>query len=358
MTHAELRIEYNVPLASLTSLKLGGAAECFVRARSEADLLASIEYAKRQEAPLTILAGGSNVVISDAGIAGLVVHLNTKGVVFENDGDRVLAKVAAGENWNDFVEAAVARNLAGVECLGGIPGSVGATPIQNVGAYGQEVSDSIVSVTVIERATGKRHRILNKDCHFAYRDSRFKSSPEEFIVSSVEFELIPDGAPALRYGDLTRRLSELSAQPTLQQTRTQVIALRRAKSMVIDPADENHRSAGSFFTNPIVPRELADEAIRRALSKRIITEAAQVPQYPAKEGLVKLAAGWLIEKSGTQKGTRSVNVGISTKHALALVHHGGGTTRELLAFADRVAKKVHVEFGIRLEREPRFLGRA
>ncbi|MCL4163939.1 UNVERIFIED_CONTAM: hypothetical protein GTU68_057712 [Idotea baltica] len=260
---------------------------------------------------------------------------------FKTSGDVVLAKVAAGVSWDEFVEAAVERDLAGVTCLSGIPGSVGATPIQNVGAYGQEVSDTIVSVGVMHRESGKISSIAGEDCGFAYRHSRFKERPNEFVVIDVTFALKPGAKPTIRYGELKRRLESLDGPNTLGHVREQVLLLRRGKSMVIDPSDENHRSAGSFFTNPIVPVAVAEEVLRRA----------------ANEGTIKLAAGWLIEKSGINKGMREGNVGISSKHALALVHHGGGTTRELLAFAEKIADHVEDVFGVKLEREPQFVGR-
>jgi UDP-N-acetylmuramate dehydrogenase len=286
---------------------------------------------------VAILGGGSNLVVADAGFDGLVIEMAQRGI--EERGDVV--RVLAGEPWDPLVEWAVSRSLAGLECLSGIPGRAGATPIQNVGAYGQEVSETIVSVRAIDRTSMAIVELDNKNCEFAYRDSMFKRVPDRWVVVSVDFALRKGGAPSVRYAELEKELSGRAAD--LETVRSTVLRLRRAKSMVIDPADENRRSAGSFFTNPIVDDAIAD-AIPNA------------PRWPAGEGKTKLAAGWLIEQAGIHKGLRMGNVGVSSKHALALVHHGGGSSAELLALAERVRTAVRDRFGITLVPEPVLLG--
>ena len=345
-------IERDVPLAPRTTLELGGAAEYFLAARSVDALRAGLRWAAEAGLPVTVLGGGSNAIVPDAGVPGLVVAMASRGVRVERADDAVRVQVEAGEDWGALVGRSVAEGWAGLECLAGIPGQVGATPIQNVGAYGQEVSETIVRVGCLDRRTLERVERSPAECAFAYRDSDFKRSPGRFVVTDVTFELRPGGAPALRYRELVERAP---SGASLEAVRDLVVTLRRGKSMVLDPADPNRRSAGSFFTNPIVTPERA-QAVREAAERLGL---GPVPSWPVGEGesaRVKLAAGWLIERSGLAKGTRRGAVGLSTKHALALVHHGGGSTRELLAFAEAIAETVHERFGVRLEREPRLLG--
>lgn len=331
----------NELLAPYTSLGLGGPARSFVLATREDEIGELLTSARERDLRVAILGGGSNLVVSDEGWPGLVIAIRTRGIKTTRDGDRVLVEAAAGEPWDALVERTVQSDLAGLECLSGIPGLVGATPIQNVGAYGQEVSETIVSVRALERRTLEVVTLSAADCAFAYRDSALKRDAERFVVLSVTFALRPGGAPSVRYAELERALAD--GPRDLCTVRETVIALRRHKSMVIDPGDPNRRSAGSFFTNPIV-----DVAIADALS------AAHdgMPRWAQPDGRIKLAAGWLIERAGIAKGLRRGAVGISTKHALALVHHGGGTTRELLALADEVRAAVRAKFGVELEREP------
>lgn len=346
-----------VPLAPLTTLGLGGDAEFFAEAVDEASILEAVRWAKDRGVPLSVLGGGSNLVVGDDTIPGLVLAVRTRGVKQRaGDDGRVRLTAAAGESWDGFVRDAVARDLAGVECLAGIPGLVGATPIQNVGAYGQEVSDTIESVRVLDRRTNEVHTVAREACGFAYRHSAFKERPEDTIVLDVTFALTPGGAPSLRYGELTKAFAAAESAPTLASVREKVIALRRGKSMVVDPADENRHSAGSFFTNPIVTAEEAKTVAERAVALGVATSADKVPQFPADHGRVKLAAGWLIEAAGLRKGERHGAVGISSRHALALVHHGGGTTQELLALARHVRDRVHGVFGVTLVPEPVMLG--
>ena len=254
--------------------------------------------------------------------------------------------------WETVVDGALSRDWAGLECLTGIPGSVGAAPIQNVGAYGQEVAEVVAKVRVLRRDTLAFEERGPEDCAFGYRDSLFKRAPHRFVVCEVRFALRPNGAGTVRYPELAK---SVGADATLSDIRRTVLDLRRRKSMVLDPDDPNRRSAGSFFLNPIVSAAEAQRVVEQALRENLAGAPNDVPHYPAGEGQVKLAAGWLIEQAGIANGTRRGAFGVSTNHALALVHHGGGTTAELLAFADEIRVRVRDHFGIELECEPRLL---
>lgn len=337
-----LPLQQGVPLAPSTTFELGGKAAFYLEAADARAIERALRWAEDRGIRVAILGGGSNLIVDDRGFDGLVLAIRNRGVWMRRAGDLVLVNAAAGEPWDELVARTVADGLAGLECLSGIPGRVGATPIQNVGAYGQEVADTICAVRALDRKRGWPTVIPASRCGFRYRDSRFKSEePERYVVLSVTFALRPGGAPTVRYAELERALE--GKPRDVRTVRETVIALRRAKSMVLDPDDPNRRSAGSFFTNPIVDAALAD-----ALSAR----HEGMPRWPQPDGRVKLAAGWLIERAGITKGMRRGNVGVSTKHALALVHHGGGTSAELLAFSEEIRDAVRVRFGVELQREP------
>lgn len=348
-----LGIARDVPLAARTTLELGGAAERFFEAETDEALVAALGYARDEALSVTFLAGGSNVIVPDEGVRGLVIAPRLRGIHTETRHGHLKMHVRAGEPWDDVVARAVSLGAAGIECLSGIPGWAGATPIQNVGAYGQEVSDVIERVHVLERATLAPRVIARDACAFAYRDSRFKHTPDAFVVTAIDLSLrlAPPSRPT--YAELERALPERADLATVRET---VIALRRKKSMVWDASDPNRRSAGSFFTNPIVEDEVAERVIGIAIEEGIVREANEVPRHAAGGGKSKLAAAWLIERSGFAKGMREGAVGISSAHTLALVHHGGGTTKALLAFADRVREGVYARFGVMLEREPVLFG--
>jgi UDP-N-acetylmuramate dehydrogenase len=348
-----IAIENHVPLAPLTTLELGGPARFFVRADSEAVVAEALQWARGRGLPVFVLGGGSNLVVSDAGFEGLVLQVAPPGLTFQAAGGEVLVEAGAGQPWDALVDQAVARDLAGVECLAGIPGLVGATPIQNVGAYGQEVSETIRRVRVLDRKSLQVADLEPEACGFGYRDSAFKRAPDRVVVLAVTFALRPGGAPTLRYPELR---AALPGQPGLAEVRDTVRRLRAAKSMLLISGDENRRSAGSFFMNPLVAPEQAERIAAQAVSEGLVQEAAQVPRFPAAGGQVKLAAGWLIERAGLAKGFRQGAVGISTRHALALVHHGGGSTALLLALARHVRDTVAARFGVRLVPEPTLLG--
>ena len=344
-----LDIQRDVPLAPLTTLELGGPAKHFVRAQSESALIDALRWAANENLRVAILGGGSNLIVPDAGYDGLVIQMGLADLELRDGG---LARVGAGVPWETLVDNAVSRGWAGVECLTGIPGSTGATPIQNVGAYGQEIAEVIERVHVVGRDTLAKEVLAAEECGFSYRNSLFKREPARFIVTAVDFALRPGGGAAIRYPELERHVAPGAS---LADVRRAVLELRRRKSMVIDPHDPNRRSAGSFFLNPIVSSAEADRLAEQAATEGLVASPSEVPRYSAEGGRIKLAAGWLIEKSGIVKGTRRGAIGVSTKHALALVHHGGGTTAELLAFSEDIRSQVRDRFGVTLEREPRIL---
>ncbi len=313
-----------------------------------------LRWASAEDTPILVLGGGSNIVIGDEGWPGIVMQMAMRGIEHHTAPEGVRLRVAAGEPWDDLVARTVAEGWAGLECLSGIPGSVGATPIQNVGAYGQEVSQVITAVHVWDRRRSERRVLDAEACAFAYRHSAFKDDPEGAVVLAVDFLLEPEGAPTLRYGELRRSFE--GTTPSLAEVRARVLELRRSKSMVIEPGDPNRRSAGSFFTNPVVETEIAEALVERAVREGLVADADAVPRYPAGTGRTKIPAAWLIEAAGFSKGQRDGAVGISSRHALALVHHGGGTTRELVAFARQVQDGVRERFGIELRPEPVFVG--
>ena len=326
-----------VPLAPLTTLGIGGPAKRLARVTSVADLRDALGGDDR----VLVLGGGSNLVVGDAGFDGLVVHIAIRGIEIARAQDDSLVNVAAGERWDDFVAQMIEDGRAGVECLSGIPGLVGATPMQNVGAYGQEVADTIELVVAYDREQQQRVLLSREQCQFAYRTSMFRGT-SRWIILQVLFRL-PRAAESvpIRYAELARALgvSEGGTAP-LARVRETVLALRRGKGMVVDPADPESRSAGSFFTNPIVA---ADVAARLP---------ADAPRWPQPDGRVKLAAAWLIERAGFAKGHTEGAVGISRKHALALVNRGGASAAELLALARKIQAGVAAAFGVALEPEP------
>jgi len=336
------------PLAELTTLRLGGPARRHVEARTEAEIVAAVREARE---PLLVLAGGSNVVVADEGFPGTVVHVLTLGV--ERRGATVVAQ--AGEPWDPFVARCVADELAGVECLSGIPGSVGATPIQNVGAYGQEVSETVQRVRAYDRRADEVVELDNAACGFAYRTSVFKRTPDRWVVLAVTFALEEDPlSRPLRYVELARALGvPVGARAPLADVRAAVLELRRRKGMVVDDDDPDSVSVGSFFTNPI----LTPEAFA-ALERRVGPEA-RIPRFPEPDGRIKTSAAWLIERAGFARGHGDpLRVAISSKHTLALTNRGAGTTRELVGLAREIADGVRERFGVELEPEPVFVGHA
>ena len=344
-------------LAELTTLRLGGPPARFVDAADERAVVAAVREADADGTPLLVLAGGSNLVVADDGFPGTVVRISSRGV--HEDGDRL--QVAAGEPWDPFVARVVQAGRAGLECLSGIPGSVGATPIQNVGAYGQEVAERIVSVRAFERARGTVVQLRAAECGFSYRSSAFKRNPGRWVVLAVTFSLPrrPRSFP-VRYAELARAIGIApGATAPLADVREAVLALRRRKGMVIDPADPDPDSvsAGSFFTNPVLDPAAFERLQARAQER--LDATVRVPAFPQPDGNVKTSAAWLIERAGFGRGHGDpATVAISGKHTLALTNRGGGTTAQLIALAREIAAGVHEAFGVQLEPEPVLVGHA
>jgi UDP-N-acetylmuramate dehydrogenase len=342
-------VHESVPLASLTTLGVGGSARWFATATESLHVAAADAWCRERNVPLFVIGGGSNLVIADEGVNALVLRMSIGGVAFEalaGGGTRAVA--GAGEPWDNLVEAAVDRGFAGLECLSGIPGTVGGTPIQNVGAYGQEVADAIESVTALDRQRGEVVTIPADECGFSYRMSRFKSEQRRFIVTHVTFGLTP-GDATIRYPDLLAWTARAGiTQPTLLDVRRAVIAVRRTKGMIVDATDADSRSVGSFFMNPVVRPAKLDAISAIA--------GSAPPQFPAADGAVKIPAAWLIERAGFVKGHGDGPVAISTKHPLALVNRGNATARDVLRLATLIKRTVAEQFGVSLRPEPIFVG--
>ncbi|HXG67365.1 MAG TPA: UDP-N-acetylmuramate dehydrogenase [Blastocatellia bacterium] len=341
----------NVPLAPFTTLGVGGPSRYFAEITDAPTLTAGVAWAKANSIPLFILGGGSNVVISDDGFAGLTLLLSIRGIQTRFEADKVIVTAGAGEEWDALVALCVENGWAGVECLSGIPGRVGATPIQNVGAYGQETADTLISVTAYDRLAGRNVELSFAECEFGYRASRFKfRDRERFIITSVTYQLLRDGEPTIRYAELQNYLQEhKQSSPDLKDTREAVLAIRRRKAMVIDAEDMDSRSVGSFFVNPTITVGEFERVKQHASPQ-------QAPFFPATDGKVKLSAAWLIEQSGFHRGYVRGNVGLSSKHALAIINRGGGTAREVIELAEEIKMGVQKTFGIVLMPEPVLIG--
>jgi UDP-N-acetylmuramate dehydrogenase len=342
----------DVPLAPYTTFQIGGPARWFAAAASEDDIAAGVAFAGERQLPLFVLGGGSNLLVSDAGFPGLVLHIALRGIASTQENRRPMISAAAGEDWDGLVAYAVAANYAGVECLSGIPGTVGGTPVQNVGAYGQEVSQTIVTVRAFDRKTAHFVDLPASACGFSYRRSIFNSTQRErYVVSRVDYTLNQNGPPNFVYADLARYFAARNgASPTLAEVRDAVRTIRQQKGMLIVPGDADCRSAGSFFKNPVVPVTVLD-----SLAQELGVEKKSIPAYPAQDGEVKLSAAWLIERAGYQKGYALGNAGISSRHTLALINRGGATAADVVALRDKVTDAIASRFAIRLEPEPVWL---
>ena len=340
-----MRTEHDVPFADLTTLRLGGPARRLVVAESDEEIVETVRDADTRGEPLLVLGGGSNLVVGDAGFDGTVLQLATRGLAVAPLAEHAL-QVEAGVDWDHVVALTVDEGYAGIEALSGIPGRVGAAPIQNVGAYGQEVAQTVGWVRVLDRTTHDVVLLDPSDCGFGYRTSIFKAYPDRYVVLAVAFALkhSRDGVP-IRYAELARALGvEVGARVPSSDVREAVLALRRAKGMVLDPADPDTCSAGSFFTNPLLDPAAAD---------RLPEDA---PRWPERAGRVKTSAAWLIEHAGFTKGYGTGSARISTKHTLALTNRGGATTADLLALAREVRDGVRARFDVELVNEPVLLG--
>jgi UDP-N-acetylmuramate dehydrogenase len=344
----KFRIRENVPLAPFTTFGIGGPARWFAEAASEGEILHSVAWARERDLPLFVLGGGSNLLISDAGFPGLVLHVALKGIEAIAEASSQIYRVAAGEDWDSFVQQTVEANCAGIECLAGIPGTVGGTPVQNVGAYGQEVAETIQSVRVLDLKSLLFREFPAADCGFAYRASLFNTTARgRYVVVRVDYRLRPDGEPNPRYSDLQKAFPT-GTNPSLSEVATAVRKIRQAKGMLLVDGDPDCRSAGSFFKNPIISVEEFS-----ALTARLGRTADNPPpHYPGGEGQIKLPAAWLIEQAGFPKGYALGRAGISTRHTLALVNLGNSLAAEILALQDEIVAGVAAKFGVRLHMEP------
>jgi UDP-N-acetylmuramate dehydrogenase len=350
-----MQVQENIPLAPWTTFRIGGPARFFVEAKTIADVEGSVRFARTRDIPLFVLGGGSNLVVADSGWPGLVLKIGISGIerhaASAEDG-RALFEVGAGESWDRFVSHAVMAHCAGVECLSGIPGSVGGTPVQNVGAYGQEVSNTIGSVEVFDLKDNQVRELCNEACGFSYRSSIFNTTERgRFIILRVTYGLAPGGEPHLEYADLMRHFEGRETLPNLAETREAVRHIRARKGMLIVEGDPDCRSAGSFFKNPVL-----SEAQHEDLRKRAEAKQFTIPSYPALEKSRKVSAAWLVEHSGFARGYGFGHAGISSKHALAIVNRGGATSAEILGLKDQILQRVEEIWGVRLETEPVMVG--
>jgi UDP-N-acetylmuramate dehydrogenase len=360
-----MHIKENQPLAPFTTFGIGGPARWFVEATTEDEIAEAVAWAQSRSANLFVLGGGSNLLVSDAGFDGLVLHIASRGIAAAdepNNPTQKLYQCAAGENWDTFVERTVQDSCAGLECLAGIPGTVGGTPVQNVGAYGQEVASTIQRVRAFDREQRAFVDFSAGECEFAYRRSRFNSSDRgRFIVIRVDYRLTINGAPTLRYADLQHAFANRDPStnpPSLTEVVAAVRRIRRSKGMFLVEGDPDCRSAGSFFKNPVVSEELANK-IAASITK-------ELPRFPAgvcaenddaqKASKVKLPAAWLIEQAGFSKGYARSAAAISSRHTLALVNRGGANAADVLALGGEIATNVKARFGIQLEMEPVLVG--
>jgi UDP-N-acetylmuramate dehydrogenase len=353
-----MTIQEKVPLAPLTTLQIGGLARYFAEAKREDEVRDAVQFAKSRDLPLFVFGGGSNLVIADEGWPGLALKIAIGGITTSNtnDGKAVLFSVGAGVDWDDFVAQAVTQNCAGVECLSGIPGSVGGTPVQNVGAYGQEVSDTIESVRALDWKDDRTVVLPKPACGFRYRSSIFNTSERgRYVILRVNYRLKRGGAPSLKYADLQKHFAGLCAErttpPSLAEVREAVREIRRSKGMLIVPGGNDCRSAGSFFKNPVLSElQFAD------LAERAEAQGLEIPSYPALDARRKVSAAWLVEHSGFGKGYTAGAVGISSKHALALVNRGEASAEDIVRLKDAIQHAVKEAWGIALEPEPVFVG--
>jgi UDP-N-acetylmuramate dehydrogenase len=346
----------NLPLSDFTTLRVGGPARYFVEATDEGRILEALNLAKARAWPVLVMGGGSNLLVSDDGFPGLVLHIALKGIQIESSGNGKIS-AAAGEEWDHFVSRCVEMNLAGLECLSGIPGTVGGTPVQNVGAYGQEVSETITVVRVLNREDHSILQLKGSECGFSYRSSIFNHEQKDrHIVLGVCFSLAAGGLPCLRYAELQRRFSGIRPPPSIAEVRQAILDIRAAKSMLLRPGDPDSQSAGSFFKNPILTEEALGRAEESARERGRLAVDEKLPKYDTAPGMFKVPAAWLIERAGFARGFCRGRVGLSSKHALAIINRGGASAREVLSFMQEIQTEVSAIFGIDLIPEPVLVG--
>ncbi len=335
-----MEIKSNQLLSELTTFRIGGPASFFAEVASMDELNQAMEFAKSKNLAVFVLGGGSNILVSDSGFDGLVIRNKMKGLTIQDSGGVI---VGAGENWDDVVAAAGKKNLAGVECLSGVPGSAGGAVVQNIGAYGQTVGDLVTKVYAVDLATGEEKHFSADECQFVYRNSMFKKNPGKYIVTKFELRLNPSGSPMISYPQVKKHFEKIS-NPTLQQVREFIIQIRASKGYVIMEGFERFNTAGSFFKNPVVNDQLF-EKLKPMFGDETLNRFWQMPNG------VKLAAAFLLQEAGFEKGYREGNVGISPKHSLSLVNFGGGTANEVLELAKKIKSVVLEKFGVELEEE-------
>lgn len=346
-----MKLNENVSLAPYTTFGVGGPARYFTEATTERDIRDAVDFVQSRQIPLFVLGGGSNLVVSDSGFSGLVLKIALRGIDESAAQGKRLLQAGAGEDWDTFVAHAVSENCAGLECLSGIPGTVGATPVQNVGAYGQEVADTITAVHALDLTNGLVRELTPAQCGFAYRTSIFNTvERNRFIILSVRFALEQNGAPGIKYRDLQNVFSG-KPTPSLAEVRKAVREIRHSKAMLIVEGDEDCRSAGSFFKNPVVTAAKFADVEAIAISRDV-----KLPSFPAAQGHVKIPAAWLVEQSGFDKGFSKGPVGISRRHSLAIVNRGGATAADIVALKTEIHRAVAGQFGIELTAEPVFVG--
>lgn len=350
-----ITVQQNIQLAPLTTFKIGGKARLFIKAETEEQIIDAINFADENKLEVFILGSGSNVLIADKVFDGLVVQVANKGISAVKAKDKTfLVTAQAGEDWDEFVEYCVGKNLAGIECLSGIPGLIGGTPIQNVGAYGQEVSETITSVRVFDRKSKSILELTNTDCGFEYRRSIFNSTQKKrFIVLAVTYALEKNGKSKIIYKDLLNRFE--NCNPTLKEVRENVCKIRAEKAMLVRQGGLDAQSAGSFFKNPIIERADFIEIEKHLTKLKKLNKDEQIPSFAIDKNKIKIPAAWLIEKTGFHKGFKLGNAGLSTRHTLALTNRGNATADEILRLKDEIQKKVFDLFGIKLIPEPDFI---
>ncbi len=353
---AVLRISENVSLASYTTLGIGGPARFMLRAETEEQILDGLEFARGRGCPVFVLGGGSNILVSDAGFPGLVIKIELQGIDETGDGSGRIS-ASAGVAWDAFVQRCVVKNLAGIECLSGIAGTVGGAPVQSIAAYGEDVREVITQIRALDRDTLRLVLLANADCKFAYRTSIFNTTHRDrYVILRVDFALRTDGQARLLYADLEQRFAGRSLPPTLAEVRETVLGIRRSKSMVLSEDDPNSRNAGSFFKNPVLDQDFASMAESRARAAGLLKDDESIPRFPAGSGKEKLPAAWLIERAGFPKGYRHGHAGISARHALALINCGGATALDVLQLMRIIQDGVQRAFGVELQPEPVFVG--
>jgi UDP-N-acetylmuramate dehydrogenase len=352
-----LTVHENVPLAPYTTLGVGGPARFLVRARNEGQILDAMDYARARGCPVFILGRGSNVVISDMGFPGLVLKIEIPGIRSLDGEDGAKISVGAGVEWDAFVQYCVNRNLAGIECLSGIPGTVGGTPVQNVGAYGEEVSETIFRIRVLDRNSNDITELCRADCGFAYRSSVFNTiHKNRYIILSVDFILGSAEKPIIDHQDLKNYFDIDGQVPTISEVREAVLQIRKAKAMVLVDGDPDSRSVGSFFKNPVLSSNATAAVEKEARAHGLLGPSEGIPRIAAPGGKEKLPAAWFVERAGFHRGYTCGRTGISSKHALALINRGGASAQDILDLMQRIQSNIRDLFGLDLQAEPVFVG--